>query len=148
MVMKHEIATEISIEATPARVWSVLTDFPSYATWNPFITSIAGQPERGRQLVARIQPKGGKGMTFKPTVLVAQRERELRWRGRFLFPGLFDGEHYFRIEALREGGTRLVHGEKFSGLLVGLAKSSLDGGTRAGFISMNEALKARAEAGR
>jgi hypothetical protein len=38
-----------------------------------------------------------------------------------------------------------VHGEKFSGLLVGLAKSSLEGGTRAGFVAMNKALKARVE---
>jgi len=29
--------------------------------------------------------------------------------------------------------------------LVGLAKASLDRGTKAGFVSMNDALKARAE---
>jgi hypothetical protein len=33
----------------------------------------------------------------------------------------------------------------FAGLLVGDAKASLDRGTRAGFIAMNQALKLRAE---
>ena len=142
----HEIRTEIDIEASPARVWTVLTDFPAYPSWNPFLKSITGQAEKGRQLVARIEPEGGRGMTFKPTVLIAERDKEFRWRGRFLVPGLFDGEHYFMIEPSSAGSTRLVHGERFSGLLVSMARSSLDKGTRGGFIAMNKALKARAEA--
>lgn len=86
-------------------------------------------------------------MTFKPTVLVADRHRELRWHGRLLVPGLFDGEHYFLIEGKAVGLTRLVHGEKFSGLPVAMARSTLDKGTRDGFIVMNKALKTRAETG-
>ena len=144
----HEIRTEIDIDASPARVWHVLTDFSSHADWNPFVRSIVGRPEKGEKLVVRIEPQGGRGMTFKPTVLVAEREKELRWLGRFLMPGLFDGEHYFVIAPNPAGGTRLVHGEKFSGMLVAAAKSSLDNGTRGGFVAMNKALKARAEAAR
>jgi hypothetical protein len=142
----HEIRTEIDIDASPARVWNVLADFPSHASWNPFVRSIAGMPEKGRQLVVNIQPPGGKGMTFKPTILVADSAKELRWLGRFLVPGLFDGEHYFEISPRGHAGTKFIHGEKFSGVLVSFAKASLDGGTRAGFIAMNKALKARAEA--
>jgi len=143
----HEIRTEIDIGASSARVWNVLTDFAEYPNWNPFVKSIAGQAEKGTRLVARIVPEGGRGMTFKPTVLVADQEKELRWLGRFLVPGLFDGEHYFVIESNPAGTTRLVHGERFSGLLAMLASSRLDRDTRRGFIAMNKALKARAEAG-
>jgi hypothetical protein len=142
----HEIRTEIAIAAPPAQVWSVLTDFPGHAQWNPFVRSIAGRARKGEKLVVHIQPEGGKGMTFQPTVLVAESGRELRWRGRWLVPGLFDGEHYFEMSPDGAGRTRFVHGEKFSGLLVGLARSTLEGGTRAGFVAMNKALKARAEA--
>lgn len=141
----HEIHTEIEIQASAARVWDVLTDFGSHPQWNPFVRSITGQPRKGERLVVNIKPEGGKGMTFKPTVLVAQPERELRWLGKFLIPGLFDGEHYFQLEPIGADRTKFVHGEKFSGLLVSMAKASLDGGTRAGFVAMNEALKARAE---
>ena len=141
----HVIRTEIDIDASPARVWDVLTDFAAYPDWNPFLTSVTGRAEVGQKLVARIEPKAGRGMTFKPTVLMADREKEFRWRGRFLVPGLFDGEHYFVIAPNGAGTTRLVHGEEFSGLLVGMAKASLDKGTQAGFNAMNKALKARAE---
>lgn len=141
----HEIATEIEINASASRVWSVLTDFPAHADWNPFVREISGEPRAGARLRIEICPPGGKGMRFRPTVLVATPGEELRWLGRLLIPGLFDGEHYFRIVPLAPDHVRFVHGERFSGLLVGLAKSSLDSGTRAGFMAMNSALKSRAE---
>lgn len=84
-------------------------------------------------------------MTFRPRVLVAEANTELRWLGRMLMPGRFDGEHYFRLSPLAAGRTRFVHGERFSGILVPFARSSLESGTRAGFEAMNRALKARAE---
>ena len=141
-----EINTEVEISATPARVWEVLMDFPAHAQWNPFVRSIAGTPSVGQRLAVRIQPPGGKAMTFKPKVLNAQPNLELRWLGHLLVPGLFDGEHYFQLHARDGGGTRLLHGERFSGLLVPLFKSNLQGPARAGFEAMNQALKVRAEA--
>ena len=144
----HEIRTQIDIAAAPARVWEILTDFPGHASWNPFVRSIEGIATRDQKLAVTVQPPGGGSMSFRPTVLAAETEKELRWRGQFLMRGLFDGEHYFQLDATAGGGTKFTHGERFSGLLVPLARSSLDKGTRAGFIAMNEALKARAEGSR
>jgi hypothetical protein len=143
----HEILSDIDIAATPERVWSILTDLVAYPDWNPFIRSINGHIETGKKLTVSIQPVGGRAMTFRPTVLRAEPNSELRWLGHFLFPGIFDGEHYFKILASTPGHVRFVQGEKFGGLLVGLAKTSLDSGTQAGFVAMNQALKARAENG-
>jgi hypothetical protein len=84
-------------------------------------------------------------MNFSPTVLTVTPNRELRWLGHFLLPGIFDGEHYFQITPLAPGRVKFTQGERFSGILVPFAKSSLDGGTKAGFLAMNRALKARAE---
>ena len=75
---------------------------------------------------------------------IALPERELRWIGRFLVPGLFDGEHSLRIERLDNNRSRFVQSERFSGLLVGLVKGTL-AKTEAGFEQMNTALKARVE---
>lgn len=144
----HEVQTEIEIQATADRVWTVLTDFPRHAEWNPFVRRIEGELREGAKLVVKVQPEGGRGMTFRPTVLKAEPDRELRWLGRLLAPGVFDGEHYFQLEEMERGRCRFVHGERFSGLLVKLMRSSLDGGTRAGFEAMNRALKARAEGAR
>ena len=141
----HRIVTGIVIHAAPERVWAVLTDFPAYPQWNPFVVSVTGKPQAGERLVISLAPPGGRGMVFKPLVLTADPPRELRWRGRLLVPGLFDGEHYFRLEPQPGGTTKLVHGEDFSGLLVPMSRRSLEQGTRAGFVLMNEALKKRAE---
>ena len=85
-------------------------------------------------------------MTFRPTVLAALPNQELRWLGHLLLPGIFDGEHYFQIESIEQNRVRFIQGEKFSGLLVGLLKAKLDGETKSSFIAMNQALKFLAEA--
>src|SRR5688572_12245292 len=142
----HEIVTVTEINASPRSVWNVLLDFPAHAEWNPFVRSIEGTPREGETLKVSIQPVGGKRMTFRPRVLRATPNQELRWLGRLLLPGIFDGEHFFRIEPL-DGGRRakFVHGERFTGLLLPFLRKSLDRGTRAGFEVMNQAIKARVE---
>jgi hypothetical protein len=141
----HEIRTEIDIAATAEQVWSILLDFPAHPEWNPFIRHIEGMAETGARLNVHIQPPGSKGMSFRPTILALAPNRELRWLGHLLLSGIFDGEHYFQISRLGPGRVRFVQGERFSGLVIPFAKSSLDGATKAGFSAMNQALKARAE---
>jgi len=138
----RELRREIDIEAPPAAVWAVLTDMHSYSEWNPFIPHLAGELREGAKLEVRIEPPVGRAMTFKPTVLGV--ERELRWRGRLLLPGIFDGEHILHVEPLDEARSRFTQAERFSGILVGLFRGTLEK-TELGFEQMNAALKARAE---
>ena len=72
-------------------------------------------------------------------------DRELRWLGHFLIPGLFDGEHICTIEPLEAGRVRFVQRENFTGLLVPLFMRRMEKDTKRGFEEMNRALKARAE---
>lgn len=140
-----ELRTEISITAPPSRVWHLLTDFASFPQWNPFIRRAIGEPREGARLEVYLQPPGAKGMTFRPRVLKAVQNRELRWLGHFLIPGLFDGEHIFTIEPLEAGRVRFVQREIFTGLLVPLFMRWMEKDTRRGFEEMNRALKLRAE---
>ena len=94
----------------------------------------------------RIEPPQARATTFKPTVRSVEPNRELRWLGRLLIPGIFDGEHSLSIEPLEGSRSRFVQSERFSGILVGLAKGTLLK-TGTGFEQMNAALKARAEQG-
>lgn len=143
--MAHtELRHEVEIEAPPAAVWAVLADTDRYSEWNPFVRRLSGELREGAGLDVRITPPGGRPMTFKPTVLAVEPQRELRWLGRFLLPGLFDGEHSFELEPLGDGRTRFTQRERFSGILVGLLKRSL-GKTQLGFEQMNAALKSRVE---
>jgi hypothetical protein len=141
-----EIHTEIEIHAPTKRVWRVLTDFAAYPEWNPFVRRGEGEVKVGSHLNVFIQPTGGKWMSFRPKVLVADPDRELRWLGRLWVPGLFDGEHSFLIKPLGEGRVRFIQRERFGGLLVPLLSKMLDGDIRRGFEEMNRALKVRCEA--
>ena len=140
-----ELRTEIEIQATAERVWQMLIDFDNFPNWNPFIRRASGEIKTGARLEVRIQPSGAGGMTFRPTVLKAEPERELRWLGRLLMPGLFDGEHVFTIEPFGESRVRFTQSEIYTGLFVPLLARRLNTDTRRGFEEMNRALKTRAE---
>ena len=141
-----ELYAEIEIGAPVDQVWKILTDFAQFPTWNPFVTQADGETREGARLRVRIEPPGGRAMTFTPTVIRAAPEEELRWLGRLLLPGIFDGEHSFRLSPTAGGGTRFVQREQFSGLLVLLLWNSISTNTKRGFEAMNAALKERAEA--
>jgi hypothetical protein len=145
------LQTEIRIDAPAEKVWEVLTDFARYPDWNPFIPEADGSIGVGDRLRVRIHPPGKRPMIFRPRVLRADPGRELRWLGHLGIPGLFDGEHVFRLEeSRRESGrptTRLVHRESFRGILTPLVWPGMEEATRSGFHAMNEALKARVEGG-
>lgn len=142
-MFEHYVETAIDILAPLERVWDILTDFPAYPAWNPFIISVYGTAKAGTDLEVHIRPPGHRAAMFRPTILVAEPERELRWIGRLLVPGTLEGEHFFRLED-RSGTVHFVHGETFRGLLVGVFRRRLNA-TQAGFEAMNAALKARAE---
>jgi hypothetical protein len=140
-----EIRTQIEIEAPADAVWSILTDFPRHANWNPFIRQIAGELRRGAQLQVILGPPGRRAMRFKPIVQMVEPHKAFRWQGHLLIPGLFDGEHIFELETAEENATLFVQREKFSGILVGIFRKSLDNDIKNGFRAMNEALKHEVE---
>lgn len=73
--VEKEIVTEIEINATPSRIWQILTDFEKYPTWNPFIKKISGIPRTNEKLeVHMLDPRGGT-MVFTPTAIAAEKKR-------------------------------------------------------------------------
>ena len=138
--MKKEISTSIQINATPEKVWQVLTDFESYPEWNPFIQSLKGDVRVGNRIDVNLG-----GMAFKPLVLEFTLNQKFRWIGHLLIKGIFDGEHQFEIITNPDGSTQLIQSEKFRGLLIPFVPKVLKD-TKANFELMNQALKQRAEA--
>ena len=143
--MIRDIHHQIDIDAPPAAVWAQLTGTAAYRDWNPFVRQLSGELSEGSRLAVEIAPPGGRPMTFKPTVQTVDTERELRWLGHLGLPGIFDGEHSFRLEPMANGGTRFTQAERFRGVLVRLFGGTIEK-TRLGFEEMNQALKQRAEA--
>lgn len=140
-----EVHTEIDIRASDERVWQILTDFPNFAKWNPFIPKISGDLRKYARLKIRIQPRGERGMTFRSIILNVEPKRELHWIGRLAVPGLFSGEHIFTIEPLGNNHVRFIHREIFTGLFVLIYAGNFDTNIRRDFEDMNQALKSQAE---
>ena len=143
--MAKQLNAEIEIQASPDRVWEVLTDFAAYHQWNPFIVQATGQAVPGSRLELKMRPPGGRTTTFRPEVLEADPGRKLRWLGRVLVPGLFDGEHSFTIQPTGPGRVRLTQHEEFRGLLAAPVLALIAKPTLEGFHQMNQALKSRIE---
>lgn len=146
-VMAKEIKTEIIINAPIEKVWATLMDFENYSKWNTFITSIEGKAEVGQKLKAFLQPPSAKGMTFKPKVLIVNPKQEFRWVGHLLFPGIFDGQHNFKLVDNGDNTTTFIQSENFKGVLVPFLKKMIEVNTVQGFQQMNEDLKKEVENG-
>lgn len=143
--MNEQIETHIRIDAPIEAVWAVLTDFQAYPTWSPTIAEFFGTPKVGQRTKVLLTQPGGTSITMNPIFLQIDANRELRWKGRLLLNGIFDGEHYFQLESLSNGQTELIQGEKFSGLLVPFMKKMIHGNTKLGFEAFNRAIKERVE---
>jgi hypothetical protein len=140
------ISEAIDIAAPPRQVWTVLTDLAAYQDWNPFIQSASGQLRVGQTLTLRLVPGQGRALTFRPKVLAVEPGVLLRWVGRLIVPGIFDGTHQFSLEALGgNGSTRLTQSETFRGALVPFTGNSITQ-TESDFRALNQALKLRVEA--
>jgi hypothetical protein len=143
--MSITISTTVDIDAPKQLVWDVLTDFAAYYEWNPY-ARIEGTAQVGTKLTVHMGANGGRGMAFKPKVLVATPDDELRWLGKLGFGGIVDGEHFFILDRNADGTTQLTHGERYSGALVALIRPFLNKEkNQAGYEGFNRVLKQRVE---
>lgn len=138
--MTKQINTSITINASREKIWRILMGFEKYHQWNSFIKSVSGDLKVGNQIMVELQ-----GMTFKPVILILNKNTEIKWLGHLWFKGLFDGEHKFKLTDNGNGTTNFEQSEKFTGILVKLFSKKLDRETKKGFETMNKELKLRAE---
>lgn len=141
----REIRTEIEIAAPPRKVWSILTDFDNWKNWNPIVNQVSGVASLGSELSVTMRGDGGKdGPKFKPIVTDFEEPKFFRWRGKMMAEFLFTNDKVFELEETGSG-TRLIHKELFSGMLVPMFWSKFHKGVPPMLRSMNDALKRKAE---
>lgn len=140
-----EIYTEIKIRTDVQNIWQILTDFSNYHEWNPFIRDIEGTPKVGSKLTIHLRTSKGKNRTYNPRVTKMDPHKEIRWYGKSLIPGIFNGERIYTLEQIGTDQTKFIHREIFTGILVELLGNRLDKDMFNSFTEMNEALKKRVE---
>lgn len=121
----REFRAEMDLDAPFEQVWRAVTDFDAYLEWNPFIRSIDREAEVGALLTIRGEPPDARATTFRPAVHAM--------------------DHRSALEPLAGGRSRFVETERFSGMLVGVLRST-PAATVRGFEQMNHALMRRAGA--
>ncbi len=138
-----EIITEIIIQAPKEKVWQVMTDLEAYQEWNPFLVASEGKLKVGERL-KNTMVLDGATQVFKPIITVLDKNQKFEWLGGLPL-NIFNGRHYFILEDLGNGLTKLIHGEKFTGFLHKFIINKIGESTRQGFINWNRALKERVE---
>ena len=111
---------EVTIRASPERLWSLLTDAKGFPRWNSTVSGIEGEIREGERIRLHVP---GSDRAFTPTVSgVVPRER-MTWTGGVA--PMFKGVRTFELRARQEGGTDFAMQERFSGLMLPLVKRSL-----------------------
>lgn len=145
-----QLITAIDIDAPVERVWDILSDTASWESWNPLLRDFKGTLREGAKAKVSLLFEGKKLPVSVELVEVKPRER-LAWIGPAFKPArsIFSGMHYFELKEIEGGRTRLVHGERFRGLIPDgeWFWRSAEPRVEPAYMAFNEALKARAEAG-
>jgi hypothetical protein len=140
----REVRTDVEISAPIAKVWSVLMDFDNWKTWNP-ISNASGTASLGSKLNVEMCGKDGKAkQKYISVVTEFKKPKTFRWRAKMMAGFLFTNDKVFELEETLSG-TRLIHKELFSGLLVPMFWSHFEKNVPSMLKTMNEALRKTAE---
>jgi hypothetical protein len=137
-----EYHTSITINSSSINVWEELTNFKDYNTWNPIVGKLEGEMNVGNKISTFIVPLG---KTYRPTLLSYKENREIVWQGTKGAKFLMAGKHYYRLIAISQDQTKLLHGEYFTGLFSFFIPSALFIKMKTAFEQHNILLKKRIE---
>jgi uncharacterized protein YndB with AHSA1/START domain len=114
-------STRATIAAPPERVWGILTDLPSWPTWNTTVTGTEGSIELGGKVTVSVTASPGRAFAVRVTAL--DRPHRMVWTGGMPL-GLFTGT---RTYALTEtaGGTDFAMDEVYAGPLSAMVTRSI-----------------------
>ena len=130
------------IEASPERIWAILTDAASYPNWDSGVERVDGQIAPGQTI--KVYSKISPGRAFPVKVVDFTPGERMVWSGGMPL-GLFKGDRTFTLQTDGSGVTRFAMREEFSGPMLPLIWRSMpDLGPS--FQQFATGLKARAEA--
>ncbi|MCG7494525.1 SRPBCC domain-containing protein [Thalassobius sp. Cn5-15] len=141
----RRIYTDILIDATPAQVWAVLSDFDSYPDWAAFMVGVHGRMQHGATLRLQFQlnPKKQRFNEIAHKIEVEEGSH-FRWAERGPM-GICDN-HLFQIGLAGPSCTRFIQSDEISKGLSWLLGGKLSQIYLAGYQAFNRSLKAEVEA--
>lgn len=115
-------AVRRTIDVSPDKVWTVLTDAAGYPEWNTAVVSLRGRIALGEklELVSVVDPK----RTFTLTVAEVTAPHRMVWASGMPL-GLFKGVRTYELRPTGDGGTEFSMVEEFSGPLAPMITKSI-----------------------
>jgi hypothetical protein len=134
-------AVRRTINASPDKVWAVLTDAASYSGWNTAVVSLHGRIALGEKLklVSVVDPK----RTFTLKVAELDAPHRMVWASGMPF-GLFRGVRTYELRPDGNDGTEFSMAEVFSGPLAPMITKAIPDLTES-FEQWADGLKKAAE---
>lgn len=136
-----EFKSTISINATPEKIWSILTDATSYPEWEPNVTEVEGTIAKDEKITVHTLVSPNQAFPVKITTFIPNQK--MTWTGGMPL-GLFKGERTFTLVPRDDGTTQVTTHEVFSGLLKPIMARMIPDLTES-FHQFSEGLKQRAE---
>lgn len=143
--MGVKLEHRIGVQAPADVIWESLFDVSAWPDWNPLYPKAGGVVRIGATLDLTQQLPGHQPQAIRPTVLDWAPNDHIHWATRS-HGGLVKTIRYIEIEILSETGCIFSNGELFNGLMASSVLRRQGRALRAGFTTMGEALRARAEA--
>jgi hypothetical protein len=143
--MGEKLEHRIGVQAPAEVIWESLIDVASWPQWNPLYPKAQGVVRIGNTLDLTLQLPGRPAQEIRPVILDWVPNDHIHWKLK-LMGGLVKTIRYIEIEALSETGCIFSNGEIFDGWLASSVIKQHGRAIKAGFASMGEALRARAEA--
>jgi hypothetical protein len=134
-------ATRTTIQATPEAIWRLLTDAPSYPSWNATVTRVEGRIALGETVTVHV--KVAPGRAFPVKVVAFEPFKRLVWSGGMPL-GLFKGERTYDLRPAGPGGVEFAMHEDYTGWFAPLITRSIPD-LQPAFDEFAACLKARAE---
>jgi hypothetical protein len=139
------VEDRVGIQAPAEVIWSVVQDLATWADWNPTYPRAEGEIRIGAMLSLDLALPGQSVQALQAKVLDWVPNEQLHWQ-LSLLGGMIKTLRYIEITPLAATGCVVDNGEIFGGLMGPSLGRRMRGPVRRGFLAMNEALKARAEA--
>lgn len=142
--MTVKIEERIGVQASPERVWEVLSDLKGWKAWNPLNPKVEGRLAIGSELTVEQRWPGQGVDVVKARVLDWIPLEQIHWRTS-MARGWVWTVRYFEIEALGPNNCVFSVGELFGGFLGGFVAKRMRPSIRQGFKGLCEALRVEAE---
>jgi len=136
---KKSVQHSITINASPEKVWSVLTDTENYESWNPVMKLLEGEIKEGNKVKYRFTQDAENVSEIGSNVRQVIPNKLLNQGGGI--PLILTFDHKYILEPAA-GGTKLTINEFYKGVGVNFWNPTP---VQAAYKTLNEAIKQRAE---